>query len=519
MKIRILSKLFYLVCALLVASCSQNDRLPTSKESIVNVDHTPVERQSIGNCWLYAHASWAESLHKTATGEDFDVSQSYWTYMDWFNKLLSGDISDDKLSTGGGWSLARNIINTRGLMDEKHFITEDTNGEISYRQSSALDQINQELKEGGRLATPQARADRVKVREVLDEAWELSDSVKEELDRVFGPGLEKTFNARIPNNRATLGPDSIVIAASGFAAKYSKLLRDGNSYMIDSNLFKAIREWRYQWYSPNRDGRKILRRVQRALHDLQPVIISWYVDFNALEKDSESPFKGSFNLKTLEVNAEPGRQGGHMTVLEDYEITNVPSFETVASETHQVAKNQWIHLGPFKAEGHGMKITMRGNNDADLYVSVGQKPTVDSYDCRPFIDGSSEECFIKETGEVYIAIFGYATVASSVNVEIASIAEESITLKAGATLDPKLPEDKSKLDAALFDEAEISFLRVKNSWGTTRGPWAEGAEFGYHDLYMDYLNGPITKCDGEGDDRTCEGTINPLSGFILPPGY
>ena len=37
-------------------------------EGISDVDHTAVKRQSIGNCWIYAHATWIESMHKSGHG-------------------------------------------------------------------------------------------------------------------------------------------------------------------------------------------------------------------------------------------------------------------------------------------------------------------------------------------------------------------------------------------------------------------------------------------------------------------
>ena len=96
------------------------------KQQIVDVEQTPVERQSIGNCWLYAQASWAESMHKRATGETFDISQSYWTYMHWFIQITSGNVRNNELSTGGTWWTARTIIRNYGLMHESDFISEDT---------------------------------------------------------------------------------------------------------------------------------------------------------------------------------------------------------------------------------------------------------------------------------------------------------------------------------------------------------------------------------------------------------
>ena len=107
----------------------------TDENEIVNVAQTDVERQAIGNCWLYAHASWVESMHKTATGKDFDVSQSYWTYWHWFDQIAGGFTTE--ISTGGGWAVANEIVRKYGLMSEKEFVAADVDAEMSSRQSSA----------------------------------------------------------------------------------------------------------------------------------------------------------------------------------------------------------------------------------------------------------------------------------------------------------------------------------------------------------------------------------------------
>ena len=39
----------------------------SSSSDITDVPQSDVERQSIGNCWLYAEASWVESMHLSAT--------------------------------------------------------------------------------------------------------------------------------------------------------------------------------------------------------------------------------------------------------------------------------------------------------------------------------------------------------------------------------------------------------------------------------------------------------------------
>src|SRR5205814_2091926 len=80
-------------------------------------------------------------------------------------------------------------------------------------------------------------------------------------------------------------------------------------------------------YPGDAKGRRdFLKRVQKALGDHQPVMVSWHVDFNALTSDSH------FSKKQLDQRGV-GRQGGHMTVLHDYEATNVPGFGTLKAGT------------------------------------------------------------------------------------------------------------------------------------------------------------------------------------------
>jgi hypothetical protein len=401
-------------------SVAAQDNSNGTDNAIVNVPHTPVERQSIGNCWLYAEASWAESMHLTATGTEFDVSQSYWTYWHWYDQIKGGWSSE--ISTGGNQYTANDIIRNYGVVPEKSFVAEDSNGEMSYRQSSALNKINDELK-NGRLKESSARQDAKLVRQVLDEAWQLTAEVKAWMTKAFGEDGKTTLG------RTARSPEGTpIISAADFKVKYTSRASNGTVTVKDTSLAVAMDEWRTASYPTWASGgstlestrRSFLQRVQRALHDAQPVVITWNVDFNAMES-GDNERRGSFNMTTLNGNG-PGRQGGHMTVLEDYEA------ETVE--------------------------------------------------------------------------FGL--------------------LKAGVTLDPSNAEDKKKLDAALLPTTKIKFLRVKNSWGAFRDDRSSAPGFpGYHDLYSDYLNGPIKWCPDATSptNETCTGSSVPFRNVILPPGY
>lgn len=386
-------------------------------QDITDIKNTDVERQSIGNCWLYATASWVESMHLYRTGEQFDISQSYWTYWHWYGEIQDG--WGDELSTGGSEHVSFGIIAERGLMDEADFITEDSVSEMSSRQSSALAKINTELKTG-RLKDYEARQNKELVRDVLDEAWGLKPEVIQALDDTFGADGAQTFDGSASADGTT------IIEPSAFDVQYPERKTDPSMATIkDTTLDVAVGEWRtsdYPSYGSNLDeSRRALQiRVQKAMHDGAPVIITWMVDFNAME--SSGDLRGSFNMTTLGSRGA-GRQGGHMTVLEDYQA---------------------------------------------------------------------------ETLEYGL-------------------------LAAGTTLDPSNEGDAAKLEAALLPSTKISFFRIKNSWGAFRDDRSSAPGMpGYHDLYVDYLNGPFAWCPSVEGAKTAENCRSTTAGFenvVMPPGY
>ncbi len=408
-----------LVLALTVglAGCGDSSTDTAAQSSdITDVKHTDVERQSIGNCWLYAEASWVESMNLSATGKPFDLSQSYWTYWHWFDQITNE--AGQEIQTGGSFGVARDIVTSRGLMAEADFVAEDATAEMSTRQSAALAKMNEELKTG-RLSTYDAKNDLALVRQVLDEAWQLKDAVRDQLTKVFGEDYSRTLSSKGASTEGTA-----VVAARDFVVRYTERSASGDTAVRDTTLDKALSTWRAASY-PTWGGESARRdfqiRVQRALHDAQPVVITWDVDFNAME-GWDPELKGSFNLTTLKKAGKPGHQGGHMTVLEDYE----------------------------------------------------------------------------------------------------AVTQELGTLEAGVTLDPAKAEDKARLDAALLPSTAVKFFRIKNSWGALRDDRSSAPGFpGYHDLYMDYLNGPIAFCpDAKSPtNETCTGTTVPLDSVVLPPGY
>jgi len=386
------------------AAPSAGEDISLADEAVTDVNHSSVKRQSIGNCWVYATVGWAESLNKTAAGVEQNYSESYVTFWSWYDRLTTGQVTGSELSTGGSFGYGTTLLGKYGLVSEGDFIAEEATVEMSARQKAALTYINESLK-NGKLKTSTARKNRATVKAELVAAWKLAPAVVAKLDALFGADLSKNLTQTSSGKPVVSTAGSIVKRPSEVAAQYST---GPGKTPTKTTLAAAIDSWRVAYYpSTSSSRRSFQQRIQRALHDAQPVIVSWTVDFNAL--DAQGAFRG--------IPATPGHQGGHLTMLDDYEITNVP--------------------------GYG-------------------------------------------------------------------------TLPAG-----KLETRKAALDAALSTSATIKFFRTKNSWGVSRADRAFAAP-GHNDLYMDYMNGPIQRCEEKADgspDLTNCSPETPFDNVVLPPGY
>jgi hypothetical protein len=83
-----------------------------------------------------------------------------------------------------------------------------------------------------------------------------------------------------------------------------------------------------------------------------------------------------------------------------------------------VARGAWKQYGPFEvASGKTLTAALTGDGDADLYVRKNAAPTAAAYDCRPYRNGSNEECTIVGPAKVYVGVNGYAA-SSNNEVEI-----------------------------------------------------------------------------------------------------
>ena len=296
---------------------SSDDGSGSSTDDITSVNQSAVKRQSIGNCWLYATTSWLEALNKAATNEELNTSESWLTYWHWYEQLANGRAGEE-IETGGGWETAAGLIARYGITLEKDFINAEADSEMSSRQSSALNAANLSLKSGA-LKDAVARRDKKAIRKELDAAWQLDAATTARINAVFGESVEKTLDRAY----VAAAPGNGVIRATDFPAR----LKDAQSgQFVKATLADAIGTGASSW-SPRQGKfafnsvaypsdvvarRGFWKRVQKALHDEVPVMISWKVDFNALTSDSH------FSLEQLQSRG-PGRHGGHMTVAHDYQ--------------------------------------------------------------------------------------------------------------------------------------------------------------------------------------------------------
>jgi len=264
-----------------------------SSTKTVNLPHTPVKWQSIGNCWAYAAAGWIESMMLRTDAQDvIDVSETYITYRHYEQQLAY--TFDDELETGGSFQQATRLILTYGLMTEADFAPDEANSTKSDRQKEATNILNESIAFG-----PLSRSRSKAV-------------VRAELDRAFGVKLKDLADKIID-------PDSILLSTGrGRTERLSDVMANWRevSWPID---FSSYPDAPLPGMSaqPIRNSEiteqqiALLRRAMRAMNAGHPIVLNWFVDFNGMNQE------GVFGLDDLEEKGL-GRQGYHSTVAEDY---------------------------------------------------------------------------------------------------------------------------------------------------------------------------------------------------------
>lgn len=341
---------------------------------VSDVAHTPVKRQSIGNCWLYATSSWAESLHLSATGQEINLSESYWTYWDWHSKLINSSVS--KINTAGGWFDASRIIRKYGYMLEEDFIASEAESEMSRTQKVAEAAVNFALTDGA-LKNPQDRTED-KVMLVLDLAFGVSMSTLK--DKIY----TATELATSPQGaRVKL---SLADQIAGGSAAW-RVLTYPQLFGPNPRISRRIKR--------QRDN--LLRRVFHAVNKKQPVIMSTMVEFSALNTTGDATFDYDLYLN----RGYSSGQGGHLLVLEDYTVDNVPGVGSIGEGDVSPELKKAAVLGDLK---YLVAKNSWGTNRPDRGLSDGYTRFTADYLNRPLPFGLDDDESDISQGSWYSAL-------------------------------------------------------------------------------------------------------------------
>ncbi len=96
-----------------------------------------------------------------------------------------------------------------------------------------------------------------------------------------------------------------------------------------------------------------------------------------------------------------------------------PAFEGYEADGVVSRGDEWRYETPLLRAGT-YEFRLRGNGDADLYVKAGARPTLSTWDCRPYGSDSNEACSITVSAPIKIGVMvhGYAA-SSSFNFRVA----------------------------------------------------------------------------------------------------
>lgn len=85
-------------------------------------------------------------------------------------------------------------------------------------------------------------------------------------------------------------------------------------------------------------------------------------------------------------------------------------------EAGQVSQLQPLEVMP----GTPMSVRMSGSGDADLYVRFDGQPSTSQFDCRPYLNGSSETCAMDVplgASQAFVMVHGYAAADYGIDME------------------------------------------------------------------------------------------------------
>lgn len=153
-----------------------------------------------------------------------------------------------------------------------------------------------------------------------------------------------------------------------------------------------------------------------------------------------------------------------------------PGVPTVAAEHVAIGSCDWKVFGPYMAGAGMVKVTTRGDGDADLYVRKGSAPTPDEHDCKSARGTTDETCTVDGDGAIFVAVFGAKASTIDVAIEYLSADVAQPTCLAG-----EMPRDAvlikadwhRKLAGENLPVFDTSASRMRERLATT-ADWADG---------------------------------------------
>ncbi|MDQ2069605.1 serine protease [Natronospira bacteriovora] len=136
-------------------------------------------------------------------------------------------------------------------------------------------------------------------------------------------------------------------------------------------------------------------------------------------------FDYSHNCLADWLGGEPGGECEEDDLVEPPERGEVRSLESGVSRSGSVVQGEWSDYSIEVSSGTS-RLTVRLNEltaDGDLYVRRGNLPQSSSFDCRPFLGGTSEEtCEFDnpQSGTWYVSVHGYEATSYTVRATVSS---------------------------------------------------------------------------------------------------
>ena len=109
------------------------------------------------------------------------------------------------------------------------------------------------------------------------------------------------------------------------------------------------------------------------------------------------------------------------TAITFFSSTSFAAPVELGANNISVEQNRWVNYQlELPVNARDINVAIRdGRGDADLYLSFGSRPSLSSYDCRPYRTGNEETCLfdVALDTQLFISLYGYEA-ASGVTITV-----------------------------------------------------------------------------------------------------